>query len=123
IQRDLIAHRLKAPGLRKHVRWLRSVAPERIAGVLAATDALVITSTVEGFPMVMLEALAMGVPVFTYDVGDVSLAIKHGYNGYVFQPGDFAGLADALRRYMADPDLQEALSANARPSLIESGFT
>jgi glycosyltransferase involved in cell wall biosynthesis len=122
-QRDAVATRLKEPDLRKRVHWLKQVPPESIPSLLAATDALAITSAVEGLPIVMLEALAMGVPVFTYDVGDVRAAITNALNGYVFDPGDLDSLTTALRSFLANPHAQHTLGSQGRQSLIERGLT
>jgi glycosyltransferase involved in cell wall biosynthesis len=122
-QREAVEKRIEQADLRQRVKWLRSVPPEQIPSVLAASDALAITSSIEGLPIVMLEALAMNVPVFTYDVGDVRSAVVDGLNGYVFRIGDLAGMSDALCRFVSDPDLRDELRRGPRRSLIERGFT
>ncbi len=122
-QHDAVATRLKHRRLRNRVRWLADVPPRDIPAVLAATDALVMTSAIEGLPIVMLEALAMGVPVFTYDVGDVRVAIDDGRNGRVFEPGNLARLTDGLRQFVLNAANRQALQAVARPSLLASGLT
>jgi glycosyltransferase involved in cell wall biosynthesis len=122
-QRDAVAARLKSARLRNRVHWLKNVPPERIPAILAASDALTITSTIEGLPIVILEALAMGVPVFTFDVGDVRAAVSAGFNGYVFEPGDMTGLVAGLRGFVNDPVQRHALQAAARPGLLERGLT
>jgi glycosyltransferase involved in cell wall biosynthesis len=123
LQHQAVADRLKQGDVRHRVSWLKNVPPERSPGVLAAADALVITSTIEGLPIVMLEALAMGAPVFTYDVGDVRAAITTGHNGYVVEPGNLNALTAALRRFVNDPAERQTLQAAARPSLLRGGFT
>jgi glycosyltransferase involved in cell wall biosynthesis len=122
-QRDAVAARLNDPVLHKRVHWLKHVLPECMPSLLAATDALAITSSVEGLPIVMLESLAMGVPVFTYDVGDVRAAITDALNGYVFEPDDLVSMTSALRSFLADRNEQQTLRSRARPSLIERGLT
>jgi galacturonosyltransferase len=52
----------------------------------------------EGFPNVVLEALADGTPVIATDVGDVRSLIEDGVSGWVTRPGDPAELAEAIRR-------------------------
>lgn len=115
--------RLSRPALAGRVRWLRNVPPDDIPSVLAASDVLAITSKSEGLPIVMLEALAMNVPVFTYDVGDVRAAIRNGENGYVFAPSDLVALTRALRDFLITPAHREALQRAARASLISAGFS
>jgi glycosyltransferase involved in cell wall biosynthesis len=122
-EHDAVEARLRRSDLRERVLWHKHVPPECIPSVLAATSALAITSSTEGFPMVMLEALAMEVPVFTYDVGDVRAAITDGLNGHVIEAGSFEAMVATLRRFIADPGEQLTLRTSARPSLLKQGFT
>ena len=59
-----------------------------VAEIFAIADALVITSAYEGLPIAMLEALAMGVPVFSTDVGDVGLVLERFGAGQVVSASD-----------------------------------
>lgn len=68
---------------------------DRVPDILALGDGLVITSEYEGVPIAMLEALAMGLPVLSTDVGDVRLLLEeYGAGAIVPRTGD----ADALLR-------------------------
>lgn len=68
-----------------------------VAEHLRAADALLVTSTREGGPLVVKEALACGRPVVSTDVGDVR-AVLAGVPGCAVAAGDPAALAIALRR-------------------------
>jgi len=48
---------------------------------------LVMASSYEGFPMVIAEALTVGTPVITTDVGSISDVVTNGYNGYLIPQG------------------------------------
>ena len=48
---------------------------------------LVMASSYEGFPMVIAEALTVGTPVITTDVGSISDVVTNGYNGYLIPKG------------------------------------
>jgi Glycosyl transferases group 1/Glycosyltransferase Family 4 len=76
---------------------LRLLAPRaEIGAVLAAADALVLTSAIEGMPNVALEALALGTPVLATDAGDLAGALT-GDSGRVLPPGsDAATIAAAI---------------------------
>lgn len=80
----------------------------------ASSSLLVMSSNYEGFPMVMIEAMACGVPVVSFDFmcGPKDI-IKQGQNGLIVNNGDVEGLADAIMRVMDDESFRKRLSQNA----------
>ncbi len=76
---------------------------------------LVMSSHYEGFPMVMIEAMACGLPVvsFDYKCGPKDI-IDYGINGLLVKDGNIEGLANAMIRLMDDESYRKQLSANAR---------
>ena len=87
----------------------------RIFEEYAASDFLVMTSHYEGFPMVMIEAMACGVPVISFDFlcGPRDI-IAQGLNGVITPEGDIPALAAEMQRLMEDPARLENMSAQAR---------
>jgi glycosyltransferase involved in cell wall biosynthesis len=85
-------------GLARHVRFLgnRSDVPE----LLAASDAFVLSSLWEGGPLVVLEAMAAGLPIAATRVGDVPGMVEEGRSGVIVEPGDAEALTDAMTRIM-----------------------
>lgn len=79
------------------------------------SDMLVMSSNYEGFPMVMIEAMACGLPVvsFDYKCGPKDI-IQSGINGLLVPNGDIQALADAMMEVMADEAYRKMLSLNAR---------
>ncbi len=66
----------------KHCTFEGEVAdPRRLTELYDSADLLVLTSSREGFPMVIMEAMARGVVPISTNVGGISLHIKHGFNG------------------------------------------
>ena len=87
-----------APG---RLRLLGSITdPERL---LAAADVLLLTSATEGMPGVVIEALMRRVPVVATDVGAVRSMLDGAAEATVRSVGDIAGLAEAVRIVLADP--------------------
>jgi glycosyltransferase involved in cell wall biosynthesis len=74
---------------------------------------VVVTSAVEGFGLVVLEANACGLPVVASN-GVPEGAVRDGYNGLRYQFGDIDSLAAAMLRLLTDDDLYQRLSRNAR---------
>ncbi len=59
-------------------------------------DVFLLTSDWEGTPNTVLEAMASGLPVVATRVGGLSALVRHGENGYLVDPNDEAGLAEAV---------------------------
>lgn len=82
-------------GLTRMIRWTGFTSD--VGAELVQTDLLVLPSLFgEGLPMVVLEAMAAGVPVVGTRVEGVPEAIRHGVDGLLAEPGDAASLAVAL---------------------------
>jgi glycosyltransferase involved in cell wall biosynthesis len=64
-----------------------------VPALLTRSAMLVLSSDYEGFPNVILEAMAARLPVITTPVGDARLIVQHGRTGYVVEPDDTQGMA------------------------------
>jgi glycosyltransferase involved in cell wall biosynthesis len=98
--------------LGSHVRWqgFSQDVPSRIREL----DALVLPSLFgEGMPMVVLEAMALGVPVVATKVEGTPEVVRHGIEGYLAEPRDASSLADAILKMVDDRIEWHRLSANA----------
>ena len=85
-----------------------------IQPVLGSFDLLVLPSILDGRPVVVLEALAMGVPVLASRVGALPEMIEDGHNGWLRDPGNVRGLASCVERAAADRDGLQAMRKQAR---------
>lgn len=87
----------------------------RIGDEYAHSSMLVMSSHYEGFPMVMIEAMACGLPVVSFDFkcGPRDI-IQDGINGLLVKNGDIEGLANGMMRLMSDESYRRELSKNAR---------
>lgn len=91
---------------------------EDVAAVLVGAAALALSSDQEGLPLVLLEAMACGVPCVAADCAPgIRQIIDDGVNGLVVPVGDPVGLAGALDRIISDGDLRTALGSAARDSV------
>lgn len=80
------------------------------APFMAALDVYVSPSLSEGLGTATAEALALGVPVVSTDVGGVRDVVSDGESGLLVPPGDATALADALERMLDDPALAGRLA-------------
>ena len=91
-------------------------APTRNIGEeYANSSMLVMSSHYEGFPMVMIEARACGLPVVSFDFkcGPRDI-ITPGENGLIVSDGDIDGLADAMIKLMRDDEQRKRMGENAK---------
>src|SRR5581483_4884466 len=79
-----------------------------------ALDGFVLSSLREGLPNVLLEALAMGVPVMATRVAGVEQVITEGETGLLCPIGDVGALTAGLRRLLTDAALRERLARAGR---------
>lgn len=85
------------------VRFLGAVPHGELAGFYGAADALVLASTREGWPNVVLEAMACGTPVVATPVFGVTEMIAAPEAGLVIRDGTAEALAEGVRRLVAAP--------------------
>ena len=81
----------------------------------AESSMLVMSSHYEGFPMVMIEAMACGLPAVCFDFkcGPRDIIVE-GENGLIVPDGDTEGLAEAIVRLMSDEELRKRMGENAK---------
>ncbi len=91
-------------------RGAMAISPD----VYREADILVLTSEYEGTPNVVLEAMACGLPVVAFRVGGVPDLVTDGETGFLLDPGDESGMAQALRTLVDQPDLRTFMGDRAR---------
>jgi len=92
---------------------------------LAAADCAVLASYREGFPNVVIEAGAMGLPQIVTDINGANEIIIEGKNGTIVPPEDVYALYEAMRHMTCNQEWRESLATNARAliaSRYEQGF-
>lgn len=80
----------------------------------AAFDVFTLSSTYEGLPIALIEAMALGKPVVVTGVGGTPEVVSDGAQGVVVPPRDPAALADGLLRLLRDAGLRTRMGALAR---------
>jgi len=85
-----------------------------LAAAFASADIFVFPSAMETFGLVLIEAMAAGLPVVSSRVGGADDIVTPGESGYVFDVGDARGLIDGVRAIMAEPGRRDAMGQRAR---------
>ncbi|WP_425097884.1 glycosyltransferase family 4 protein [Tropicibacter sp. S64] len=85
-----------------------------VADALQKTDIFALPSFAEGVPVVLMEALASGVPVVTTRIAGVPELVENGVNGHLVPPGDADALRNALQTLLQDPDTRRRMGASGQ---------
>ncbi len=112
-ERDACERLAKEAGLEDRIRFLGSVAHERIPRLMAAADQFVTTSSLTNMALPTCEALICGVPVVAYDTGGTERVVREGETGRLVPDGDVEALADTLHELLGQPQVREHMSRRA----------
>jgi glycosyltransferase involved in cell wall biosynthesis len=99
-------------GLGDSVHFAGFLRGDLLPQYYASADAFLTASPVETEGIVVLEAMASGLPIVCARAGALIDVVKEGYNGLFFEPGDAKGLVDKVR-LLENKALLRRLSANA----------
>jgi L-malate glycosyltransferase len=119
LRADLVAS-AESLGLGDCVHWAGLQLDVR--PYLAAMDLYMMSSSVEGLPIALLEAMSMRCPVVATAVGGIPEVIRHGENGFLVGPSRPEQLAEMARRVLGSPGRMEGCGEAAR-STVEKGFS
>lgn len=118
--RAALEARIQRHGLADRVEFVGRMTSDGVAAELAAADVLAAPSVPtrggkrEGIPVVLMEAMASGLPVVASRLSGIPELVTDGLDGLLVAPADDAPLADALARLSADPGLRKRLGEAGR---------
>lgn len=126
----VIVGRVLDPGLKAQidsvsqgrVHFVGEVAQETVKSFLKNADFLVMASRDETLPTVILDSMAMGLPVISSDVGAISEVIKDGDTGYLFEAGNPDHLAKKIKEAVNSKHLDKIV-ASAKKLVLENRTT
>ncbi len=96
-----------------NILWIEfENSQDRVAEYLSSLDIFVLPSLEEGLGIVVLEAMAMGIPVIATNVGGIPELIQDGINGLLINPGNEIELEEAILKIYENEMLYEKTSNN-----------
>ncbi|MGI9598347.1 MAG: glycosyltransferase [Acidimicrobiales bacterium] len=116
--RAALEQRAADQGLAERVEFLGSKSQAEVAALLPEADIFVLPSYAEGVPVVVMEALATGIPVVATFVGGMAELVEDGVTGFLVRPGDPSQLADRIGRLVGDRALRERMGTAGRAKVV-----
>ena len=117
--RGAIEDAIERHGVRDAVHLAGAVGQDEIREHYATADIFVLPSFTEGLPVVLMEAMAMGIPVLATHVTGIPELVDHDVSGLMVTPGRLDETVEALERLVADPGLRRTLGAAGREKIID----
>jgi len=110
--RQMLEERIAASPWRDAFRLLGP--SDQVPTLLAAADAMLLTSSFEGMPNGIMEAMSAGLPVVATNVGGLPDLVEDGSTGFLCPPSDVEALARACATLLGDDGLRRRIGAQAR---------
>ena len=120
-QREELQQQVKNSSI-SNVEFLGFVSDTEKVELLRDSLAFVFPSTLEGYPITGLEALASGTPVIGADSPGINDYIRDGFNGLLFDPGNKQELKRYLRLVIENPYMIEQFAQNGRETVEKHSF-
>jgi colanic acid/amylovoran biosynthesis glycosyltransferase len=93
---------------------------DQVRALYARCDAFVLPSFAEGIPVVLMEAMAAGLPCVSTRIAGIPELIADGESGFLASPSSLDELTSRLRQLIHDPELRSRLAANGRRRVCEA---
>jgi N-acetyl-alpha-D-glucosaminyl L-malate synthase BshA len=104
---------------KKYVILVGKVPHEKVAEYMVASDVFVLPSLSEGFPNVILEAMASGLPIVATRVGGLPHIVKHAENGFLVEPKNPEEIAEKVLLILESEALRKKMSDNNKETAKE----
>ena len=113
-----ILNQIKNLSLQSNIEFLGY--QKNVADYLSISKLLIMTSQTEGMPMVILEAMSVGVPCIVPDVGDITDVAINDYNSMVIKGLNIEHFSDAIVNCINDQILYKKLSNNSLKTISDN---
>jgi glycosyltransferase involved in cell wall biosynthesis len=113
IKSFIVAHELTP-----HITLLGTITGDAKLRAFAEADIFILPSHLENQPVVLIEAMAAGLPVVSTRVGTIPEMITDGEEGFLMAPRDRETLVQTIRLLVADPALRQAMGERGRERAV-----
>jgi len=96
---------IQEKNLENDVSILEPVPDSDVPEIMCCADVYGLSSTVEGFPLVILQALACGIPVVSTNVGEVPKVVLNNLTGFIVDDFSDETFAEKLNTVLLNPDM------------------
>ena len=110
---------LASLGIADRVRIFIDVSQTALVQYYQGARLFLLSSDEEGLGLVILEAMACGLPVVSTDCGGPATSVLQGVTGFLTPVGNAVALACAMERLLADPDLARRMGETGRQRAVE----
>jgi glycosyltransferase involved in cell wall biosynthesis len=110
-------------GIASEVEFTGRLGGETLVSAYQSSDVLIMPSRKEPFGMVLLEAMACGIPVVASAVEGIPDVVDDGEGGFLVEPEDIGGFARRINNLFGDPTLYIRCCENARRVAVTRGCT
>ena len=123
--RDMILALVNELGLTSVTRWLGTQPHHEVLEHYRNTDLFVLGCEVasngdrDGIPNVLLESMAVGVPVVVTDISAIPELVENGVSGLLVPPRKPERLAEAMQTMLTDPELRKRIIPAARQTVAD----
>jgi glycosyltransferase involved in cell wall biosynthesis len=119
-QLQFVKKKIAAHGLCDRILLTGALDYEGVRQLLADATLVLIVSSIEGLPLVMVEAMSMNVPVLATDVGAVRDVLEHGRTGFLVHPerNVIEAFATLVSRLLNDEPLRQGVASRSREAVI-----
>jgi len=114
---EALAQRELPPGA---VTFTGALGASEVTARLTEADIFCLPSFAEGIPVVLMEAMASGMPVIATQIMGIPELVRHGETGLLVPPGRHEALAAAVRRLLRDPALRLQYGQAGRAAVVAS---
>lgn len=101
------------------ITWHGAVDKLQKRQMFSVTDIFCLPSWTEAFPLVVLEAMAQGIPVIASNVGGIPDAVAHATNGWLFPARDRVALENVLIEAINHPELLKCIGEKNRNDFVQ----
>lgn len=119
--RDTLEQMVRDLNLSSHVHFVGYQTQTQVRDRLQASDLFILSSFAEGIPVVLMEAMATGLPVIAPQIAGIAELVEDSISGYLVPPGDPDTLAQRIEPLITNPELRASLGQAGRHK-VEQDF-